>query len=100
MLTQERILELLRDQSAYLASEFGIRKMALFGSFAKGHPHEGSDIDLIVEFERPIGLRFVLLLEYLEQLLGRKVDVLTPAGLKEIRRKAVADSITESLVHV
>lgn len=99
-MTQERILELLRDQSAYLASEFGIRKMALFGSFAKGQPHEASDIDLIVEFERPIGLRFVLLMEYLEQLLGRKVDVLTPAGLEGIRRKSVAHSIAESLLHV
>ncbi|MEF8714995.1 MAG: nucleotidyltransferase family protein [Accumulibacter sp.] len=100
MLTQERILELLRDQSTYLASEFGIRKMALFGSFAKGQPHAASDIDLIVEFERPIGLRFVVLMDYLEQLLGRKVDVLTPTGLENIRRKAVADSIAESLLHV
>jgi len=71
MLTRERVVNLLREQSAYLASEFGIRKMGLFGSFAKGHPGEQSDIDIVVEFERPIGLRFIELVEYLETLLGR-----------------------------
>ena len=69
MLTRERVVDLLREQSAYLASEFGIRKMGLFGSFAKGHPGEQSDIDVVVEFERPIGLRFIELVEYLETLL-------------------------------
>ena len=100
MLTRERVVNLLREQSAYLASEFGIRKMGLFGSFAKGHPGEQSDIDIVVEFERPIGLRFIELVEYLETLLGRKVDILTPIGIQSIRRRTVAKSIAESIVYV
>jgi len=100
MLTRERVVELLREQSAYLASEFGIRKIGLFGSFAEGDPGEGSDVDILVEFERPIGLRFVELGEYLENLLGRKVDILTPAGVQGIRRKSIAKSIAESVVYV
>lgn len=100
MLTQKRVVELLREQSAYLSSEFGIRKIGLFGSFAAGHPGEQSDIDLLVEFERPIGLRFMELAEYLEKLLGRKVDLLTPAGIQGIRRKSMAKSIRESIVYV
>lgn len=100
MLTRERVVDLLREQSAYLASEFGIRKMGLFGSFAKGHPGEQSDIDIVVEFERPIGLRFIELVEYLETLLGRKVDILTPMGIQSIRRRTVAKSIAESIVYV
>ena len=100
MLTRERVFNLLREQSAYLASEFGIRKMGLFGSFAKGHPGEQSDIDIVVEFERPIGLRFIELVEYLETLLGRKVDILTPIGIQSIRRRTVAKSIAESIVYV
>ena len=74
--------------------------MGLFGSFAKGHPGEQSDIDIVVEFERPIGLRFIELVEYLETLLGRKVDVLTPIGIQSIRRRTVAKSIAESIVYV
>ena len=100
MLTRERVVDLLREQSAYLASEFGICKMGLFGSFAKGHPGEQSDIDIVVEFERPIGLRFIELVEYLETLLGRKVDILTPIGIQSIRRRTVAKSIAESIVYV
>jgi hypothetical protein len=100
MLTREHIVELLREQSAYLASEFGIRKIGIFGSFAKGHPNEQSDIDILVEFERPIGLRFIELGEYLEKLLGRKVEVLTPAGVQGIRQKPLAQSIAESIVYV
>lgn len=100
MLTKEQVVELLREQSAYLASEFGIRKIGLFGSFAKGQPSDKSDIDIVVEFERPIGLRFIDLVEYLERLFGRKVDILTPAGVQGIRRKTVTKSITESIVYV
>ena len=100
MLNKEQVIELLREQSAYLASEFGIRKIGLFGSFAKGQPSDKSDIDIVVEFERPIGLRFIDLVEYLEKLFGRKVDVLTPAGVQGIRRKTVVESISESIVYV
>lgn len=59
-----------------------------------------SDVDFVVEFERPIGFRFFDLIDYLEQLLGRKVDLLTPVGLQAIRRERVAKSITESIVYV
>jgi predicted nucleotidyltransferase len=100
MLTQPYLVDLLREQAPYLASEFGVRKIGLFGSFAKGQPDEQSDIDLVVEFDRPIGLRFVELAEYLENLLGRKVDVLTPTGIHGIRRRSIANSIAESVVYV
>jgi predicted nucleotidyltransferase len=100
MLTRDTITERLRDRYPYLAAEFGVRRIGLFGSFAKGTANEASDVDVVVEFQRPIGLRFVELVEYLEQLLGRKVDVLTPAGLQAIRLKDVARHISESVVYV
>jgi uncharacterized protein len=100
MLTREVITERLRDSYPHLAAEFGVQRIGLFGSFAKGTTNEASDIDVVVEFQRPIGLQFVELVEYLEQLLGRKVDVLTPAGLQAIRVKDVARRISESVVYV
>jgi len=100
MLTQERAIKLLRERHTFLASEFGVRRIGLFGSYAKGYANETSDIDIVVESERPIGLRFVELADYLEDLLGRKVDVLTPAGIQNIRIQQVARSITESIVYV
>lgn len=100
MLTREQIVELLRAQSAYLAQEFGVRKIGLFGSFAKGLSTENSDIDLVIEFDTPIGLRFMELGDYLEAMLGRRVDILTPIGLQAIRRKTVIQNITESIIYV
>jgi len=100
MLTRQKIVELLQAKSPYLAAEFGVSKIGLFGSYLKGQPDETSDIDIIVEFERPIGFRFFELVDYLDDLLGRRVDVLTPAGIQNIRIKRVAKNITESVVYV
>ncbi|MFN7035267.1 MAG: nucleotidyltransferase family protein [Bellilinea sp.] len=96
----KEIIALLRSHYPFLVREYGIRRIGLFGSYAKGKPHELSDIDLVIEFERPIGLRFVELAEYLEKVLGRKVDVLTPASLRGIRIPQVAKEIEESIVYV
>ena len=100
MLTREKIIELLQEISPYLAAEFGVSKIGLFGSYAKGQQHETSDIDIIVEFERPVGFRFFELVDYLENILGHKVDVLTPAGVNNIRIEKAAESITESIMYV
>jgi uncharacterized protein len=55
---------------------------------------------LVVEFARPIGLQFMELASYLEQVLGKKVDVLTPAGIAGIRSARVAQTIQNSIVYV
>lgn len=99
-MTKEQALELLRENLSFLATEFGVKRIGLFGSYAKGTFTEHSDVDVIVEFERPIGFKFIELTEYLERLFGRKVDVLTPAGLDGIRVPQVAQNISESIVYV
>lgn len=81
-------------------SEYGVKKIGLFGSYARGTPARGSDVDILVEFEKPIGLKFVEFAEYLEELLGTKVDILTPAGIESIRIEKVAGNIMESIVYV
>ena len=100
MRTKEKIVELLQAEHPYLAAEFGVCRIGLFGSYAKGEPDETSDIDIVVELARPIGFRFLELVDYLEELLGQRVDVLTPAGIENIRIKHVAQDITESVVYV
>ncbi len=95
-----QVVKLLQEKFPYLAAEYGVKRVGIFGSFAKGRPEEGSDVDILVEFECPIGFKFIELVEYLEHLLNRKVDVLTPAGLQGIRVARVAQDITESIVYV
>jgi len=100
VLTKDKIVEILKENHPYLAANFGVSKIGLFGSYAKGQPEETSDIDLVVEFQHPIGFRFFELVDYLENLFGHKVDLLTPAGLQNIRRERVAKSISESIIYV
>ncbi len=100
MLTKEKIIDILSENGSYLASEYGVKKIGLFGSYAKDTPTESSDIDLVVEFEHPIGFRFIELSEYLETILGKRVDILTHAGIQGIRIPHVAENIKESIVYV
>jgi len=100
MTTQEKVMEILRKELPYFVSEYVVKRIGLFGSYAKGLPAGDSDIDILVEFDRPIGLKFVEFGEYLEKLLGRKTDILTPAGIKGIRIKKIAKDIMEHVIYV
>ena len=57
-------------------------------------------MDIVVEFKRPIGFKFIRLVEYLENLFGKKVDVITKAGIENIRIKEVARNIERNLTYV
>lgn len=100
MLTREKILQALKQEMPYFAREYGVKKMGLFGSYAKEIETEQSDIDVFVEFDRPIGLKFMEFGDCLEKLLGRKTDILTPAGIKSIRLKHIARDIEENIIYV
>ncbi|OFX25522.1 MAG: nucleotidyltransferase, partial [Bacteroidetes bacterium GWA2_31_9b] len=55
----------------------------LFGSFSDNEQNEESDIDILVEFEKPIGWKFFTLEKYLEDIFNRKVDLVTRKALKK-----------------
>ncbi len=96
----DEVIEKIKSNYPYLASEFGIKRIGIFGSVAKQLDSDKSDIDLIVELERPIGLKFVDLAEYMEKLFGRKVDILTKDGVRNIRVKRVLEKIKKDIIYV
>jgi hypothetical protein len=100
MAIKNETIEKIKRQRDYLFSEFGVEKIGLFGSVAEGTDNDRSDIDLVVEFRRPMGLKFIRLVEYLEEILGRKVDLVTRDGLENIRVKKVANDIRKTLIYV
>jgi uncharacterized protein len=100
MAIKKDTIEKIRTQRDYLSSEFGVEKIGLFGSVAAGTDNDSSDIDLVVEFSRPMGLQFIRLVEFLEGILGRKVDLVTRDGLENIRVRKVADDIRRTLIYV
>ncbi len=81
-MNKEEILKVMRENKDKIKS-FGVKKIGIFGSFARGEEKERSDIDIIVEFEE--GKKnfdnFMNLAFYLEELSGRKVGLLTPESI-------------------
>lgn len=100
MTADQNIFELLRANRRRLATDYGVKKLGLFGSYMKGTATATSDVDILVEFEKPLGLKFVEFAEELERLLNARVDILTPEGLKGIRVRHVADDIAKSILYV
>ncbi|HEX6904560.1 MAG TPA: nucleotidyltransferase family protein [Thermoanaerobaculia bacterium] len=82
MASSEEILATLREQRAVLSRRYPIQRMALFGSWARGEAREDSDVDVLVEVDPSIGLRFVDLGEDLEKALGRRVDLVSRRAIK------------------
>lgn len=87
------ILSTLRKHKSVLSEKYSIRRIAIFGSFARGDATESSDLDLMVELSQPIGLDFVSLGDELEEMLQIKVDLLSAAALKDSLRNSVYEDI-------
>ena len=78
-----RTLQLLANHKAELIDRFGVEKLALFGSMARGTAEQGSDVDVLVTFDGPAtSKRYFGLQFYLEDLLGRPVDLVTHKALR------------------
>jgi uncharacterized protein len=94
---RDETLQILMAHENDLRERFGVKSLSLFGSVARDESAESSDVDLIVEFNRPTGF-FGLnrLQEHLERLLGCKVDLGTPGSLKPRLRAR----ILQECIHV
>lgn len=97
---RDRIISILTKEMPKLKRIYGVQKLALFGSYAKQTAKKTSDVDILVEFKKPLGLEFVSFANYLEKILGREADILTPVGIKNIRIKEIARNIKRSLYYV
>jgi len=78
----EEIKSLIQKNKVYLVKKYNLKSIVLFGSIIRNEATAASDIDILVEFEKPIGLEFVLLADELESILGLKVDLVTPKAIK------------------
>jgi predicted nucleotidyltransferase len=85
---REKIVDLLRERQDEIRERFSVKSLALFGSSARGDAHGGSDIDLLVEFDRPVGFfKFCELEDFLSDVLGgAEVDlVLRRAVIEDLK---------------
>src|SRR3989304_6990062 len=83
MKTFEEIKELLLKHKEEFRKQFGLKEIGIFGSYIRGEQNEGSDIDILIELEKPISfVRFMKLENALSELLGVRVELVTKKALK------------------
>ena len=79
----DEIKEILKKHERELREKYGIKEIGIFGSYLREEAREESDLDILVEFEKPIGFfKFLELEEYLSNLTGIKVDLVSKKALK------------------
>lgn len=89
------VVKVLKSKRAAY-KRYGVKSLALFGSAARNRLNKNSDVDILVQFKKPTWANYIGLKFYLEDLLGREVDLVTPKGLKP----AIRSSVERDLLNV
>ena len=91
--TREEILKLLSQNKYQLENRFKVRRMALFGSYARADQKSESDADILVDIDPSVGLEFVTLAEQIEQLLGLPVELVSRRAIKPTKLKYIEQDL-------
>ena len=91
---QAKIREKINEQLPLLKKKYHVSKIGIFGSFARGEQKKGSDLDILVEFETPIGFfDFIRLENLLSRALRKKVDLVSRRAIKPAVRKEIIKEV-------
>jgi len=79
----DNIITAIKNSKPDLREQYSVKTIGIFGSYIRGEQTKSSDLDILVEFEKPVSLfRFMDLEEHLEKMLGKKVDLVSKKALK------------------
>jgi len=94
-MTRDQALQTLRAHHEELQAEYSVQSIALFGSVARNEATPESDVDLLVEFSKPVGMfHFLRVKERLQEWLQHKVDLVTRASLKaQLRDRILREAV-------
>ncbi|HKZ39729.1 MAG TPA: nucleotidyltransferase family protein [Candidatus Hodarchaeales archaeon] len=93
---RDKVLAILSRELPQLNKDFSVKSVGLFGSYARGTETAKSDIDILIEFERPVDFFLYIKLEdHLSTLLRKRVEIVTLAALKE----RIKDSVLREVVY-
>ena len=97
----DRIMRVLKDHKEELKRRFSLKKIGVFGSYTREEQTPESDIDIYVEFDMKSLTfdKYLELIDYLEKLLGRKIDLITKYGVETIRIPYIKEEIKRSLIY-
>lgn len=97
----DRIMRILKEHKEELKRDFSVKKIGVFGSYTREEQTPESDIDIYVEFDiKNLTFdKYLKLIDYLEKLLGRKIDLITKFGVETIRIPYIKEEIKRSLIY-
>ncbi len=93
MTTTKEIEQKIKEIKLILQEKFLVEQIGYFGSFARGDYREDSDVDILVACKRGIGWIFFDLKDYLESVLGRKVDLVTENSLRKNWKESILSQV-------
>ncbi len=94
MKTFKEIKEALQKHKEEFKKEYGLKEVGIFGSYARGEQNEESDIDILIELEKPISfVKFMRLENALSKLLGVRVEMVTKKALKPYIGKRILEEV-------
>ena len=94
MRSKEEIIKILKKEFPVITDKYGVKKIGIFGSYARGEQNIRSDVDILVQFEKPIGFfKFFSLENYLAEKLGVKVELVTEDALKPLIKPRVMKEV-------
>ena len=96
MTNKTDIITKLKELKPTLQKEYAVKEIGLFGSFSDDTYTEASDIDILVELEKPIGWKFFTLELFLQNIFGRKIDLVTKNAIK----KQIKDQILKQVNYI
>ena len=90
----EDIKRVLNENFELIGKRYKVKTLGVFGSYVRGEESENSDVDVLVEFDEPVGFfKFLELEEYLGGIIGRKVDLVTRKALKPRIGRRILDEV-------
>lgn len=93
MITKSEILSKLAELKPILYKDFSVKEIGLFGAYSDNTNTTDSDIDILIELEKPIGWKFFTLEIYLEKVFNKKIDLVTKNALKEQIREDILNQV-------
>jgi predicted nucleotidyltransferase len=79
---EKEVLRILQQEKPELVRRYGLKRLALFGSYAREDQREDSDVDVLVEVNPTIGLAFVELAEQIEKTIGVRAEIVSRRAIK------------------
>ncbi|MDD2785459.1 MAG: nucleotidyltransferase family protein [Patescibacteria group bacterium] len=93
-MTRQMVNKLIQSQLPILKEKYHVKKIGVFGSYARGEQKKGSDVDILVEFKQPIGFfEFIRLENFLSRKLNKKVDLVTKKAIKPAAKKGIMKDV-------